>query len=144
MAEITRTRRACQCSMLTGKVLPLLAIVAIDHTKSIGALMQALVEPSNPGKPLDALTNNKYGGMAELDGNLMFLNSVDDPEGKYKMLRPSVQAPGKGWTPTPFPLSEDVVQSLWHPWEEVIHYLTADEQALLLAAEYGQIPLIML
>lgn len=120
-----------------GEVLPLLAIVAIDHTKSIGALMQALVEPSNPGLPLDALTNNKYGGMAELDGNLMFLNSVDDPEGKYKMLRPSVQAPGKGWTPTPFPLSEDVVQSLWHPWEEVIHYLTADEQALLLAAEYG-------
>lgn len=120
-----------------GNALPLFGIVAIDNVASINLLMQALVEPTNPALPLDAVTNNKYGGLAEMDGNMLFLNSVKDPESGRSMLRPSVQLPGKGWTPTPLPLSEENVKSLWQPWENVLHYMTAEEQLKLLAAEFG-------
>ena len=120
-----------------GNALPLFGIVAIDNVASINLLMQALVEPTNPALPLNAVTNNKYGGLAEMDGNMLFLNSVKDPESGRSMLRPSVQLPGKGWTPTPLPLSEENVKSLWQPWENVLHYMTAEEQLKLLAAEFG-------
>lgn len=121
-----------------GNPLPLLAVVAIDSKASIGAIMQALVEPANPGMPLDPATNNKYGVMAGVENcNIMYLNSVDNPNGKGHMLRPSVQAPGKGWTPTPFPLTAEDVKSLWIPWDELLQYMTAEEQLKYLAGEFG-------
>jgi hypothetical protein len=120
-----------------GSTLPLFGVVCIDSKASIGALMQALVEPANPGLPLNPATNNKYGSMCELDSNIMFLNSVDNPNGKGHMLRPSVQAPGKGWTPTPFPLTEEDVKSLWIPWDNLLQYMTAEEQLKYLAGEFG-------
>ena len=121
-----------------GNPLPLLGVVAIDSKASIGALMQALVEPSNPGLPLDPAANNKYGVMAGVENsNILYLNSVDNPNGKGHMLRPSVQAPGKGWTPTPFPLTEEDVKSLWVPWEDLLQYMTAEEQLKYLAGEFG-------
>ena len=120
-----------------GDTLPLYMVIAIDNAKAAKNLMTALVDPTDPGKPLDALTNNKFGGMAELNGNKLFLNSVDNTEDQWKTLRPSVQAGGKGWVPTPYPLSEEVVKDLWVPWDDLIHYLSADEQATLLAAEFG-------
>lgn len=120
-----------------GNALPLFGIVAIDNVASINLLMQALVEPTNPALPLDAINNNKYGGLAEMNGNMLFLNSVKDPESGKSMMRPSVQLPGKGWTATPLPLSEDNVKALWRPWEQILHYMTAEEQLKLLAAEFG-------
>ena len=120
-----------------GDILPLYAVVAIDNKKSVEALCQALVEPSNPGLPLDPKTNNKYGPMAELDGNKLFLNSVTDPEKGHSMLRPSVQAGSKGWTPTPFPISEDIAKSLWVPWDRLLQYMTMEEQAKYLATCFG-------
>lgn len=120
-----------------GNPLPLLGVVGIDSKASIGAVMQALVEPANPGMPLNPATNNKYGSMCELDSNVLYLNSVDNPNGKGHMLRPSVQAPGKGWTPTPFPLTAEDVKSLWVPWEELLQYMTAEEQLSYLANEFG-------
>lgn len=120
-----------------GDARPLLAVVCLDGKQTLNAVMRALVEPSDPGKPLDAITNNKYGGMAELEGNKLFLNSVMDAEGKQHMLRPSVQTSGKGWVATPFPLGEDAVKELWHPWEDLLFYMTADEQCKLLAYEFG-------
>ena len=121
-----------------GNPLPMLGVVAIDSKASIGALMQALVEPANPGLPLDPATNNKYGVMAGVENcNIMYLNSVDNPNGKGHMLRPSVQAPGKGWTPTPFPLTAEDVKSLWVPWEELLQYMNAEEQLKYLAGEFG-------
>ena len=120
-----------------GNPLPLLGVVGIDSKASIGAVMQALVEPANPGMPLNPATNNKYGSMCELDSNVLYLNSVDNPNGKGHMLRPSVQAPGKGWTPTPFPLTAEDVKALWVPWEELLQYMTAEEQLSYLANEFG-------
>lgn len=120
-----------------GDILPLLAVVGIDNKLSIQNLCQALVEPANPGQPLNALTNNKYGGMAELDGNKLFLNTYMDSTTQRAALRPSVQAPGKGWTPTPFPLDAESAKQLWHPWEELLHYMTAEEQLKLCAQEFG-------
>lgn len=120
-----------------GNTLPILAVVGIDSKASIGALMQALVEPANPGLPLDPATNSKYGALAECEGNVLFLNSVDNPNGKGHMLRPSVQAAGKGWTPTPFPLTEEEVKALWVPWDQLLSYMTAEEQLNYLAGEFG-------
>lgn len=120
-----------------GDILPLLAVVAVDNKLSITNVMQALVDPMNPGLPLDAATNNKYGAMAEPEGNKLFLNTYNDPTSQHAALRPSVQAPGQGWTPTPFPLGEDVIKQLWHPWEELLNYMTADEQLALCAEKFG-------
>ena len=121
-----------------GNPLPMLGVVAIDSKASIGALMQALVEPANPGLPLDPATNSKYGVMAGVETcNILYLNSVDNPNGKGHMLRPSVQGAGKGWTPTPFPLTAEDVKSLWVPWEELLQYMTAEEQLKYLAGEFG-------
>lgn len=120
-----------------GNPYPLLGVVAVDSKASIGALMQALVEPMNPGLPLNPATNSKYGSMAELDSNVLYLNPVDNPNGKGHMLRPSVQGAGKGWTPTPFPLTEEEVKALWIPWEQLLNYMTAEEQLKFLAGEFG-------
>ena len=120
-----------------GNPMPFIGVVGIDSKASIGAVMQALVEPANPGLPLNPATNNKYGSMCELDSNVLYLNSVDNPNGKGHMLRPSVQAPGKGWTPTPFPLTEEDVKALWVPWEQLLQYMTAEEQLKYLADEFG-------
>jgi hypothetical protein len=66
------------------------------------ALLQALVSPMDPRKPLDAAENNKFGALAELDGNMLYLHPVQ--EGKYNVLHPSVQAATQGWEPEPFPI----------------------------------------
>lgn len=121
-----------------GDTLPLLAVVALDNKAAIANLCQALVEPTNPGLPLDAATNNKYGALAEVNGNKLFLNTYTDPKTNRSSLRPSVQPAGQtGWTPVPFPLSESIVKQLWHPWEELLRYMTAEEQLRLCAAEFG-------
>ncbi len=120
-----------------GNTLPLLAVISIEGKSSINNLLTALIDPANPALPLDACTNNKYGGMAEADGNLLYLNAVRNAEANAWELKPSVQAPGKGWTPTPFPLNAQTIQGLWTPWEDLLHYMTAEEQCLLLASEFG-------
>lgn len=119
-----------------GDILPMLAVVAINNRTSISNLVQALVEPMNPALPLDAASNNKYGPMAELDGNKLYLNTYQDPQ-QHNALRPSVQAPGQGWTPDPFPLDENAVKQLWIPWEKLLSYMTAKEQLELCAREFG-------
>ena len=118
-----------------GDIRPLLGVVAIDHKKSQAELLRALVEPANPGLPLDPRTNNKYGPMAECHGNQLFLNTMRDQDDK-NMLRVSVQEPGKGWTPTPYDLTEDQVRELWHPWNELLDYMTAEEQLKYLASRF--------
>ena len=120
-----------------GEVLPLFGVIGIEGKSTINNVLQSLVEPSDPGRPLDGLTNNKYGGMAELDGNKMFLNHYVDPESKHNSLRVSVQAAGKGWTPSPYPLDEEIVRSLWVPWDDLLYFMTAEEQLQFLATEFG-------
>lgn len=120
-----------------GDVLPLFGVIGIEGKTTINNVLQSLVEPSDPGRPLDGLTNNKYGGMAELDGNKMFLNHYLDPESKHNSLRVSVQAAGKGWTPSPYPLDEEIVRALWVPWDDLLYFMTAEEQCQLLATEFG-------
>lgn len=121
----------------SGNPLPLFGVVAIDNKASQQLLMQALVEPSDPGLPLDGKTNNRYRGLAELDGVRLYLNASKDAQGKNNVLKPSVQAPGQGWKPTPDPLDEEDVRMLWVPWEDLLQYQTADEQAHLIASEFG-------
>lgn len=120
-----------------GQPLPLLAVVAIEGQQTVQNILTALVEPANANEPLDAATNNKYGAMCEMEGNLLFLNNVQDVQSKRNMLRPSVQQPGQGWTPTPYPLTEEEVKSWWVPWDDLLQYLTAEEQCELLANEFG-------
>ena len=117
--------------------LPLFAVIGVDHTASRNALCRALVEPQDPGKPLDAVTNNKYGGLAELNGNILYLNNGVTEDGKYKMLRPSVCPVGQGWKPSPYELTAEDVKSLWVPWKSILNFLTAQEQLKLVANEFG-------
>jgi len=121
----------------TGDINPLLMVVGIDNKTSINMLCQALVEPSNPGLDLDPATNNKYGSMAELNSNKLFLNTAVNPQDNHAYLKPSVQAAPRGWTPTPFPLTVEDVQSLWHPWSDLLYYMTAEEQLKLCASMFG-------
>ena len=120
-----------------GNTLPLLTVVGVDGRQSLMELMKGLVEPMDPGKPLDASTNNRLGGMGEADGRILFLNPSQDPTTGVRMLKPSVQGPTKGWTPTPWPLSEEEIKSWWIPWDDLLQYLTAQEQCQFLAQEFG-------
>jgi len=119
-----------------GNVLPLLAVVAINNQGSISNLLRALVEPKDFAKPLDPFTNNNYGPMAELDGIKLFLNTHQDAKNHAELL-PSVQVRGDGWTMTPFPIEADCIPSLWHPWDQLLCYMTAEEQVRLCAQEFG-------
>lgn len=122
----------------SGNVLPIYHVVAVDGKQTLIEVMKALVEPANPGLPLNPSTNSKFGPLAELEGNILFLNAVQDPTTGARMLRPSVQDPStKGWTPTPFPLDEETVKQLWVPWDDLLYYMTAEEQCKLLAQEFG-------
>ena len=120
-----------------GDTLPLLAVVAIANTTSINNMYEALVVPTDRNKPLDGVTNNQYGGIAEAEGNKLFLNTYTDPVTHYAALRPSVQAGGEGWRPTPFPLGDDAIRALWHPWDEILVCMTAEEQLDLCAQQFG-------
>lgn len=121
-----------------GNVLPLYSVVSVDGKQTLLEVMKALVEPANPGLPLNPATNSKFGSLAELDSNILYLNAVQDPTTGARMLRPSVQDPSsKGWTPTPFPLDEEVVKQLWVPWDDLLQYMTAEEQCKFLAQEFG-------
>ena len=123
-----------------GSTLPLYGVVGVTGTQTINALVDALVSPADPGMPLNPATNNKYGALAELEGNLLYLNhATGTVNGKpCAMLKPSVQEAGKqGWTKEPFYLDEGTVHSLWIPWDKLINYMTPAEQARLIAAEFG-------
>jgi len=120
-----------------GNSLPMLAVVSIEGQQTVQNLLTALVEPMDANKPLDAATNNKYGAMCEMEGNILFLNNVQDVQSKRNMLRPSVQQPGPGWTPTPFPITEEDVKNWWIPWDDLLHYQTSEEQCRFLANEFG-------
>ena len=120
-----------------GNPLPVFGVVSVEGKQILIEFMKALVEPMNPGLPLNPATNNRYGSLAELESNVLFMNPVQDVTTGARMLRPSVQGPGKGWTPTPFPLTEEDVKSLWIPWDDLLQYLTAQEQCQFLAQEFG-------
>ena len=122
-----------------GDILPILSVCIIDSQTSMANLYEALVVPSDRRKPLDAATNNQYGPMAEMEGNKLFLNTYQDAVKHASALRPSVQPGGEGWTPTPFPLGEDAVKALWHPWNDLLApFMTATEQVELCAREFGK------
>ena len=95
----------------SGLPIPLFGVVSIDGTQSIKNILIALVEPMNPGLPLNPATNNKFGSLAECESNLLFLNPVVDTTAakKINMLKPSVQDVGKGWNPTPWNIYEEDV-----------------------------------
>ena len=121
-----------------GDILPTLAVVSVEGRETIRNLMAALVQPENANLPLDANTNNKYGGLAELDGNILFLNNFHDANNNTNSLRPSVQPAGqRGWTPTPWPFDKQDVYNMWVPWQDLLHYMTPEEQCKLLAQDFG-------
>lgn len=121
----------------SGEPLPLLGCVAMAQKESTKQLLQALVEPQDNNKPLNALTNNKYGGMAEAEGNILYLNTVSNAEKTRSYLRPHVQEAAKGWNPQPFPLAPEQIKALWVPWKKLLHFMTPEEQMEVLVNEFG-------
>lgn len=126
-----------------GNPLPIYCLIGVTQTASWMALVRALVDPSDPSKPLDAQTNNKYGAFAEAEGNMLYFNSVPQPQPDKRgicrpYLRPSVQPPGgRGWKLEPYNIPETLCKALWVPWEKLLHYYTAKEQLELIAVEFG-------
>ena len=116
----------------------LYGLIGINHTASINALLKALVDPMDRRKPI-GVENNNYGSLAEVEGNMLFLNASEDTNGKM-LLEPSIQsadAPQSEWNPTPFDLTEEGCKSLWVPWNKLLRYLTVQEQLELIAREFG-------
>jgi len=121
-----------------GSYLPKIGVVSLDGPTTVQAVLRALVEPMNPGLPLDAKTNNKYGAFAELEGHKLYLNAAISPERNVKYLNPSVhEAKAKGWEFDELDFSPEDVYNWWKPWTEIINYMTPAQQAELLAAEFG-------
>lgn len=130
--------RDCRKEGEDSEEAPLYGILGINHKDSIMAFLSALVQPMDRRKPIGT-DNNTYGAFAELKGNVLFLNSYTDPEGK-KMLKPSIQAadaPASSWEPQEQNLSEKLCKDIWVPWEKALKYLTIKEQLELLASEFG-------
>lgn len=116
----------------------LYGLIGINHTASINALLSALVDPMNRRKPI-GVDNNNYGSLAEVEGNMLFLNAAEDANNKM-FLEPSIQAadvPQSEWNPTQFDLTEDGCKTLWVPWNKLLRYLTVQEQLELIAREFG-------
>lgn len=128
-----------------GYPLPLFGVIGINHRVSANELKRALTEPKDPAFPPSG-TNTKYGSLAELESNLLYLNvAVDTTQAAKgfggsspKFLKPSVQdASASGWTPTPYPLDEATCKSLWIPWMDLLKFMSAAEQVEYLAQEFG-------
>ena len=138
LAEFSRTVIQSTLAVGKGKKPALKPIDAwFQWAGKNGCLNYTRPEPQDPGKPLDAVTNNKYGGLAELNGNILYLNNGVTEDGKFKMLRPSVCPVGQGWKPSPYELTAEDVKSLWVPWKSILNFLTAQEQLKLIANEFG-------
>lgn len=120
-----------------GDPVPVMAVIAVDNKLTMLNLYQALVSPMNPSLPLNPTTNNKYGALAELEGNKLYLNTYVDATSHHAALRPSLQAAGKGWTPEPFQISDQAAIQLWQPWRKLLNFMTAAEQVELCAKEFG-------
>ena len=124
-----------------GNPLPMVYVFGIDNRASIKKLMEALIEPLDPTRPLDGLNNSKYRGPAEKDGSMLFLLPKKETignDGKFSnVLVPHVSAAVNNWTVTPFPLSEEQIKSWWRPWDSVLNYLTPEQQCRLVAQELG-------
>lgn len=124
-----------------GDIMPLMAVCAITNKGSIERLVNALVRPMDRSRGLlDPFTNSELGPVAELEGNELFLNPIQVTEQSKQrtVMDPSVQPAGQqGWTPTPYPLTEDAVKQLWVPWDNLLAYMTAEEQIRLCAKEFG-------
>lgn len=119
-----------------GRLLPLYALCCVTGS-SATALEEALIMPADRRVPPDAQTNNTFGPLAELNGNMLWLNPIQDSRG-YWQLDPSVQPAGaQGWTPTPYPLDENFVRATWIPWSQLLNPLTADQQFDLLAEQFS-------
>ena len=137
------------CTMINGSMCkesfdedasdaPLYGVIGIKHNGSIKELLKALIYPMDRRKPIGT-DNNTFGALAELEGNVLYLNSSVDDKGR-KILIPSVQspdAPSNQWESTPAPIEKEAAMTCWVPWDKVFHYLTVKEQVELLCAEFG-------
>lgn len=119
-----------------GSPMPLFCLVALDNRSAQTNLLNALVTPTNRALPLDGKTNNPYGGIAEADGVLVYFVPGKDTEGR-NTLRVQPNKNPKTWAPEPYPLTEEQCRGLFIPWSDLLHFMTADEQCAVLAAEFG-------
>lgn len=119
-----------------GNGLPLLCLCILEQKASISTFVDALVRPMDRRKPLNPATNNEFGPLAELDGNMLFLNTAQSQDGR-NILRPSISSDGAGWDPIPYPLTEAQVHEYWQPWDKLLNFLTMEQQFDLCAKEFG-------
>ena len=122
----------------TGAALPLLYVLGIDNGKTVEKMWTALVEPQDKTKPMDGLLNNSYKGIAEQEGSVLWLNPSSVMEGSKKrnVLTPHVSSDMSSWENTPYPLTTDQIHKWWHPWDEILNYMTPEEQLQLLVEEF--------
>ena len=130
--------RQCTKSQEDPEPAPLFGVIGINNRASIESLMNALIQPMDRRKPIGS-SNNNHGPLAELEGNILFLNTAMDSE-NHRYLQASIQhseAPAGTWEPTGYDLDEDTCMKLWVPWDKVLRYLTVEEQLNLIASEFG-------
>lgn len=123
----------------SGNSLPMLYLIGIDNTRTIQEMWNALIVPQDASRPVDGLTNSAYKGIAEQEGSVMWLipKSATEGDKSYNMLIPHVSANMSSWQNTPYPLTDKQIHQWWHPWNDLLNFMTPDEQAILLAKEFG-------
>lgn len=123
----------------SGSPLPLLYVLGIDSNASITAMLNALIEPQDPTQPLNGLTNNKFKGIAEQGGSMLHLlpSTLVNGSKTTNLLKPHVSASESSWVVTPFPLTDEQVKAWWTPWDEILDYMTPEQQCAIIAQTFG-------
>ena len=122
----------------SGNPLPVLYVVGIDNAQSLTELYRALIEPQDPQLPLNGLTNNRYHGIAEQGGSLVYMlpGKVRVKDKEQNVLNPHVSDNGSSWVHTPMPLSDEQIKQWWHPWNDVLNFMTPEEQMQLIVDSF--------
>lgn len=123
-----------------GEPLPMIYVFGLDNTKSISELFDALITPRDRTKPIDPINNSNYYGIGEQNGSILYMlpKPYTLPTGKSaSYLMPHIAEDETKWEPARFPLSDQQIHSWWHPWNDLLNYMTPEEQCRLVANEFG-------